>query len=129
MKITTPYDKKPHSSDTGLFIPLTGFLLVVLISGFPLWCAAGPALSVDEAADIIRAHFNYPMAVSAQINFREKSGEMLAYLKREGYIVGSPAQTCCGDFYPTTEKGKPHFGDFVKHLSNRDLIVDCVYAR
>jgi len=108
---------------------LLTFLFVILIWNLPVPCDAGPVLSDEEAARIIRAHFRYPVAVSIQINFREKSPEMLAYLKSSGYIVDIPAQTCCGDFYATTEKGKPFFGDFVKYLSSRNLTVDCVYAK
>ncbi len=105
------------------------FLFVFLIMGVPPPCAAGLTLSIDEAAEILTAHFKYPVAVSTQIVFRENGGEMLAYLKKEGYIVTSAAQTCCGDFYATTGKGKSYLGELVKHLSNGDLFVDCVYAR
>lgn len=93
---------------------LIKFFLVILALSLPSPCHAGPVLSDEEASGIIRAHFGYPIAVSTQITFKEKSREMLDYLKSKRYIVASPAQTCCGDFYATTEKGKPHFGDFMK---------------
>ena len=105
------------------------FLFVILLWSIPIQCDAGPLLSDEEAAGIIRAHFGYPIPVSTQITFKEKSPKMLNYLKSTGYVVDSPAQTCCGDFYATTEKGKPFFGDFVKYLSNSNLYVDCVYAK
>ena len=108
---------------------LIKFFFVILVWSLPIPCNAGPVLSDEEAIGIIRAHFGYPIAVSDQITFKEKSLGMLDYLKSAGYIVDSPAQTCCGDFYATTEKGKPHFGDFVKYLSNGNLYVDCVYAK
>ena len=109
---------------------LLKFWFVIIFWSIPVPCpAAGPSLSEQEAAGVIRAHFGYPIAVIAQINFRDKSPEMLAYLKNAGYIADSPTRTCCGDFYTTTEKGKPHFGDFVKYLTGRNLSVDCVYAK
>jgi hypothetical protein len=108
---------------------LLKFLFVALVWNLPVPCDAGSDLSAEEAARLIRARFGYPVAVSIQINFREKSPEMLAYLKSNGYIVDKPAQTCCGDFYATTDKGKPYFGDFVKYLSGRNLTVDCVYVK
>ena len=104
------------------------FLFVILLWSIPIQCDAGPLLSDEEATGIIRAHFGYPIPVSTQTTFKEKSPEMLNYLKSTGYIVDSPAQTCCGDFYATTEKGKPYFGDFAKYLSNQNLYLDCVYA-
>ena len=107
---------------------LIKFFFVILVWSLPVPCYAGPVLSDEEATGIIRAHFGYPISVSRQITFKEKSLEMLDYLKRTGYIVESSAKTSCGDFYATTEKGKPYFGDFVKYLSNRNLYVDCVYA-
>ncbi len=105
------------------------FFFVIIVVSLPIPCDAGPNLSDEEATGIIKAQFGYPIVVSAQITFKEKSREMLDYLKREGYIVDSAAETCCGNFYATTEKGKPHFGDFVKYLSASDLRVDCVYAK
>jgi len=107
---------------------LIKFFFVILIWSLPVPCNAGPVLSDEEATGIIRAHFGYPIVVSTQITFKENSQEMLDYLKSTGYIAESPAQTCCGDFYATTEKGKSHFGDFVKYLTNRNLYFDCVYA-
>jgi len=108
---------------------LIKFFIVILLWSIPMPCDASPLLSAEEATGIIRAHFGYPIPVSTQITFKGKSPEMLNYLKSTGYIVDSPAQTCCGDFYATTEKGKPYFGDFVKYLSNSNLYADCVYAK
>jgi hypothetical protein len=104
------------------------FFFVILVLSLPIPCYAGPDLSDEEATGIIRAHFGYPIVVSTRIAFKEKSRGMLDYLKSTGYIVDTAAQTCCGDFYATTEKGKPHFGDFVKYLTNSNLYIDCVYA-
>ncbi|MFI5295800.1 MAG: hypothetical protein ACHQ0Y_12350 [Thermodesulfovibrionales bacterium] len=108
---------------------LLKFFFVIIVVSLPIPCDAGPVLSDEEAPGIIGAHFGYPIVVSTQITFKGKSREMLDYLKRTGYIVDSPAQSCCGDFYATAEKGKPHFGDFVKYFSHGDLYVDCVYAK
>ena len=107
---------------------LIKFVFFILVWSLPVPCDARPVLSDEEATGIISAHFGYPIVVSTQINFKEKSREMLDYLKEAGYIVDSSVQTCCGDFYVTTEKGKPYFGDFVKYLSNNNLYVDCVYV-
>jgi len=107
---------------------LVKFFFVIIVWSLSVPCHAGPVLSDEEATVIIKAHYGYPIPVSAKITFKEKTQEMLDYLKRTGYIVDSYAQTCCGDFYATTEKGKPYFGDFVKYLSNRNLYIDCVYA-
>jgi len=101
----------------------------MFVGSFSISCNAGNNLSNREAARIITAHLKYPIVISKQVAFRENSREMLHYLKKEGYIVASAAQTCCGAFYATTEKGKPHFGDMIKHFTDGDLYVDCGYAR
>ncbi len=50
-------------------------------------------------------------------------------LQEEGYIVATGASTCCGTFFATTAKGKPHFGEMVKLFSDGDLYIDCRIAR
>lgn len=102
---------------------------VIFTGSLSISCDISADLSNGEAAKIITAHFKYPIVVTKQVAFRENSGEILEYLKKGDYIVSTAAQTCCGSFYATTEKGKPLFGEFVKQFENGDLYVDCGYAR
>jgi hypothetical protein len=108
---------------------LLKFLIVVFIGSFFVSCGVGGHFSNKDATRIIAGHFKYPAAVSMRIVFREEGGEMLHHLKEEGYIDASPIQTCCGDFFPTTEKGKPYFGETIKQFSNGHLCLDCRYAK
>jgi hypothetical protein len=100
-------------------------LLVGLLGIMLLSCKAGVHLSQREAKKIIEAHFKNPIIVVKRVDVREKGVEMLQFLKNERYIVSLPITTCCGNYYPTTAKGKPYFGETVKNLSGVNLFFDC----
>ena len=108
---------------------LLGFLLVGVIVSILPSCTGGDHLSQGEAKKIIAAHFKYPIIVSKRIDVRDNSTEVLRFLKNEGYIAASPIRTCCGDYYPTTEKGRPYFGEIIKNLSAANLSFDCGYSK
>lgn len=101
------------------------FLLVGFIGSILLSCKGGPHLSKGEAEKIIAAHFKYPIIVSKRVDVREKSVEMLQFLKNDGYISASPITTCCDDYYPTTAKGKTYLGEIIKNFSDFNLFFDC----
>ncbi len=105
------------------------FFIALLICSLPILSEAGSDLSNEEAAKIITAHFRYPIIISRQARFRENSRDMLLRMQEEGYIVAAAASTCCGTFFATTAKGKPHFGEMVKLFSDGDLYVDCFIGR
>ena len=108
---------------------LLGFLLAVVIGSILSSCTGGDHLSPGEAKKIIAAHFKYPIIVSKRIDVRENGTEVLRFLKNGGYIASSPIRTCCGDYYPTTEKGRPYFGEIIQNLSEAKLSFDCGYSK